>query len=128
MSKIKSDRINLKVTYSTDDKGFLDKKSIKTRNLDYTIQYHYDNGKVSGFLINGLNKMHSNELFLDFNLQHQLSRILHKKKENTMPFKVVTEEMLFDYQSNGNINSIRIIDKNGRISKEINFEYDYFSL
>lgn len=116
------------ITYSFNNKGFMDKKTIRTGNSNYSLEYYRDNGRISGFLINGLNKSYNNELILDFNLQNQLSRIQHKKKYKEMLTTDKTEEMLFNYHSNGNIESIRIIDLNGKISKEINFEYDYFSL
>lgn len=119
---------NLAISYSYDDEGFITKKTFQTGNMNYSIQYYRDSGRVTGFLIDGLNKSYTNELILAINLQNQLSRLQHKKDYKEIPPIVRTEEMLFDYHSNGNIKSIRIFDIQGRITKDIKFEYDYFNL
>jgi len=124
----KSVRAKNIVSFNYDEKGFLDKKTIMRGNNTYTIQYYRDGGKISGFLMNGLNNSYTDELILIINLKNQLSRIQHNKDYNRTPSMVRTEEMLFDYQSNGNIESIRIFGTQGRITKNINFEYAYFNL
>ncbi len=106
----------------------MSKKAIKSGNLKYAVQYYHDNGKTNGFLIDGLNGYYNDELILEMNLKNQLSSIQHNKVYNRIPPMVKTEEMLFDYHMNGNIESIRIYDIQGRITKHIDFEYVYFNL
>ncbi|MCK9453383.1 MAG: hypothetical protein M0Q90_16935 [Bacteroidales bacterium] len=121
-------KVNSVISYSYDDEGFIKKKTFHTGNKDYSLKYYRDNGRVSGFLIEGLNNSYDNELIFAINLENQLSRLQHKKRYNSIPPMVKTEEMLFDYHSNGNIKSIRIFDVQGRLTKDINFEYAYFNL
>jgi len=121
-------KVNLVISYSYNDEGLINSKTFQTGNMNYSLQYYRDNGKISGFLIAGLSKSYTNELTLAINLQNQLSRIQHKKEYKDRPNMVRAEEMLFDYQSNGNIGSIRIYDIQGRITKDISFEYAYFNL
>jgi len=124
----KSLKVNLVISYSYDDEGLISNKTFQKGNMDYSLQYCRENGRINGFLIDGLSNSYNNKLTFAINLQNQLSRIQHKKEYKQMPTKARTEEMLFDYQSNGNIVSIRIFDYQGRITKDISFEYAYFNL
>lgn len=119
---------SLEVSYVYNNEGFMSKKAIKSGNLIYSVQYYHDNGKTNGFLIDGLNGYYNDELILEMNLKNQLSSIQHNKVYNRIPPMVKTEEILFDYHTNGNIESIRIYDIQGRITKHIDFEYVYFNL
>lgn len=124
----KSLKVNLLISYSYDDEGLISKKTFQTGNVNYSLQYYRENERISGFFIDGLSNSYTNELILAINLQNKLSFIQHKKEYKVTPSMVKTEEMLFDYHLNGNIGSIRIFDNQGRITKDIKFEYAYFNL
>jgi hypothetical protein len=117
------------VSFNYDEKALINKKTLIRGNNTYTIHYYRsDDEKITGFLVDGLNNAYNDEIFLMVNSQNQLSRIQHDKKHKNIPAMDKTAEILFDYQPNGNIESIRIYGVQGRLTKNINFEYAYFNL
>lgn len=114
--------INLK--YNDDD--LLTKKTFHSKRIIYDIDYIRKDDDIIGLKMNFLEK-DQHEFVFDINLQKQLSRIQHLKSPNVYYPLDDKEEILFYYNANGNIRSIRVIDNKGRINKEISFEYDYFT-
>ncbi len=109
-----------------DDDKLLTNKTFHSDRIIYNLDYIRKSKDIVGLKMNFLEK-DQHEFVFDINLQKQLSRIQHLKSPNVYYPLTDKEEILFYYNANGNIRSIRVIDNKGRINKEIRFEYDYFT-
>ncbi len=128
LRKQKAGKLLLSIENHYDDHGLLEKKNVTTSRRNFDIYYHYKGQKIERVTIKNLYRGYSNEFVFDINLENKLSRIEHNKTYDGSQRGIDSESILFGYHQNGNIETIRLLDHKGRISKDIQFEYDYFGL
>jgi hypothetical protein len=127
INKMEQNKNIFSINFKYNDDGALTKKGFLSNKIIYDIEYNRERDNIVGLKMNFL-RNDQNEFLFDINLQNQLSRIQHLKSYYRALSPIEKDEILFNYNANGNIKSIRVIDKKGKISKEINFEYAYFTL
>jgi hypothetical protein len=127
INKMEQNKNIFSINFKYNDDGALIKKGFLSNKIIYDIEYNRERDNIVGLKMNFL-RNDQNEFLFDINLQNQLSRIQHLKSYYRALSPIEKDEILFNYNANGNIKSIRVIDKKGKISKEINFEYAYFTL
>jgi len=108
------------------DNGFIDHKYVSTNKINYNVKYKYENDIKRGYTINNLSLNKHNEYSFELNLDNQISRIENRTVFYNLPNDFDSESVLFTYFPNGNIESIRVLNKRGQISKQIQMDYAFF--
>jgi hypothetical protein len=128
LRKQKYDAPLLSIEFRYNDDGFPERKNVATSKRTYSVKYNYKSNNIDDITISNLFNNQSNIFNFEINLDQKLSRIEYRRVSVSSPPRHDTESILMGYGENGNIESIRVLDRRGRISKDIKFEYDYFSL
>ena len=106
--------------------GLMTEKIIKSSNLSLQINRKYDMHKMSLISFKNDDQDEVDQFELGYNTLGLLNSVICKsgKKSDNIDDNF-TKQYVFTYNEQTNIKSIKIIDKNGIIQKEISYEYDY---
>lgn len=126
--KHKNGEVYLSIENTYLDNGLVDQKYVSADQFNYYVKYNYKNNKNSGYTIKNLYLHQHNKFAFEVNLDNQISRIENNTMIIRTPNDFDSESVLFSYNPNGNIESIRVLDKKGQISKQIQFDYAFFGL
>jgi hypothetical protein len=97
------------------------------RKKDFSIQLtkSYDQNKISQIEYTDIQLRQAEQYDFAYNKQGFLNSVLFKSTFNTDTEFKFDQQCLYTYNKNNNLQSIKVVDKNGVIKKEINYEYDY---
>jgi hypothetical protein len=128
LRKYKADKIVLSIENRYKEDGMIEHKYVTTDKISYDIKYQNKNNTLSNFTINNLYPDSYNQFMFDLGISNKLSRIQYNAAFYSKPNQTDSESILFIYNQDENIESIRVIDQKGIITKQIQFEYAYFIL
>ncbi len=128
LRKHKEDKLLISLEYRYNEDGLIEHKYVTTDKISYDVKYHNKNQNVSGLKINNLNQNSYSEFMFDLAISNQLSRIQYDKVLYSHPVMLDSESILFIYNQDENIESIRVLNQKGIITKQIQFEYAFFNL
>ncbi len=110
--------------YSED--GLLVNKSILTADKKIFIDYAISSGKTKGFSFNNSEKNVKFNVEIEYDTKEQLAILEISKYSKEGMVELSKDKYLFSYRPDGNIQNIKVINTEGRIDKEILFEYSFF--
>ncbi|MFH1119066.1 MAG: hypothetical protein V1775_04530 [Bacteroidota bacterium] len=117
----------LSISYIYNRTGKLSGKTVKSQSRNYSNDYSYNNGTIVDLEIDDKIKPYKRHFVFKSDVQRRLAVIEY----NTITKESLIENLktiwMFGYNDKGNINSIKVMDSEGVIDKEILFEYVFFN-
>lgn len=112
-----------------DNHGILQSRTYKTRDKEYVTKYiqHENQQKELTFVSKkGANIQYSFSILPD--VSQRVAEMDFSETFNEKQVKEKHKRWLLDYNELGNLSSIKLLNHNGKITKEITVEYSFYSL
>lgn len=116
----------LQVNYLKNDNGLLNKKTVESKQRNYTINYQYRESFLNKMIIDEKDRNYQKIIVFGKDVNNLLNMMSLARISKHDADRNRENKFVFSYQDNRNIESIRLFDHNGRITKEIYFEYSFF--
>ena len=113
-------------TYVYNRAGILSGKTVNLSGRIYSVDYSYANGSIASIEMDEKAKKIIRRFVFKNNIQRKLAGIEMSTINKESLIEDPKNRWVFDYNSKGNINSVKMMDDKGVITKEITFAYDFF--
>ncbi|MCX6233659.1 MAG: hypothetical protein NT175_02900 [Bacteroidetes bacterium] len=105
--------------------GYISQKEIMKNKFSVQINYEYDKDKISRITYFNKSKGTKEKYEFGYDIGGALISVLCKSLNKYLPSYELKRQLLFTYNDKNNIKTIKVVNKNGFIEKEINYEYDF---
>ncbi len=117
----------LSVTQVYNRSGKLSDKTVKSSNKNYGINYFYSGGNLADIEIDDKSKTFSRHFVFKYNVNKSLINLEYNSIQKESLLETLKAQWIFAYNNERNVSSVKIMDGNGLVVREISFEYDYLS-
>lgn len=118
----------LSVTLIYNRSGKLSDKTVKSPNKNYSINYFHSGGNLADMEIDDKSKTFSRHFVFKYNVNKSLVNLEYNTIQKESLLETLKAQWVFAYNSERNVSSVKVMDSNGLVVKEIGFEYDYYSV
>lgn len=115
----------LELNYLLDDKGLLNRKTVESKRRSYTVNYRYEEDFLNKIMIQEEGKRFQHIIEAGWDVNNLLNNMTIGKNYKSAEIPDRNNKYVFSYTNKHNIESIRLFDPKGKISKEIYFEYSF---
>ena len=109
------------IIYYNYSNGRVSEKSIRKKEFSFKIEYEYLKDKISRIKFSNLSDDTKEEYAFGYNIGGFLMSVMCYSK-NSLELK---RQIFFAYDVKQNIKTIKVVNKNGLIEKEISYDYDF---
>lgn len=106
--------------------GQLSTRTVRSPNRNYSVDYSYSGGKIADVEIDDRGRESKRHFIYGYNDKEQLVRLEYNVIQKESLVENLKEAWTFEYNKNGNIRSVQILDGSGEPVRKIDFEYSYF--
>lgn len=118
----------LAVTLIYNRLGKLSDKTVKSPIRNYSINYFYSGGILADMEIDDKSKTISRHFVFKYNVNKSLVNLEYNTIQKESLLETLKTQWVFAYNNERNLSSVKVMDSNGLVIKEIGFEYDYYSI
>jgi hypothetical protein len=113
------------ITYKYKDDNLLF-KYVRSNSKEYEVNYRYmPSGQVSNMSINEYSDNYKHNYDFEYNVDGNLIKVMHEKIDKITNAVELDYQFLLGYLSDGNLSSIKMLNGDGQIIKNINYEIEY---
>lgn len=116
----------LSISFMYNRTGRLSVKTVKSQTRNYTNDYAYSNGSIADIEIDDKMKTFKRHYSFRYDIQTRLVNIEYNTISKESLIEDLKTRWIFGYNTQGNVNSVKVLDAKGIINKEIKLEYNFF--